>query len=171
MEKPLRIRQSTPDDAQAVISLLERLYSETSFLLYEPGELTHDVEQYARRMDEAARKGNWVMFVAESGDCMVGVIFGNRAVPRRTRHSLLIGLAVLRASWNQGVGRRLLAEIEAWARTHDLHRLELTVQTTNRPAIALYEKVGFEREGMKRHSQRVEGVYVDEFLMSKLIAA
>ena len=164
------IREATPDDAKAVISLLERLYSETHFLLYEPGELNHDVAQYAHRMDQAGRKGSWVMFVAENGDGMVGVIFGNRGVAKRTRHSLLIGLGVLQASWNQGIGRCLLGAIESWAWARDLHRLELTVQATNRSAIALYEKVGFEREGTKRHSQRVEGAYVDEFLMSKLIA-
>jgi RimJ/RimL family protein N-acetyltransferase len=169
MADPVRIRQATPDDAKAVISLLERLYSETHFLLYEPGELNHDVEQYARRMDDAGRKGSWVMFVAENSNGMVGVIFGNRGTAKRTRHSLLIGLGVLQASWNQGFGRSLLGAIESWARARELHRVELTVQTTNHPAIALYEKVGFEREGTKRHSQNIDGAYVDEFLMSKLI--
>jgi RimJ/RimL family protein N-acetyltransferase len=171
MQDPLRIREATAHDAGAVICLLERLYSETDFLLYEPGELKHDVEQYARRMDEGARKGSWVMFIAENPVGIVGVIFGNRGTAKRTRHSLLIGLGVLRASWNQGVGRSLLGAIESWARARGVHRLELTVQTTNRPAIALYEKVGFEREGTKRHAQRIDDAYVDELLMSKLITA
>jgi RimJ/RimL family protein N-acetyltransferase len=169
MADPVHIREATAADARAVISLLERLYSETDFLLYEPGELKHDVEQYARRMEEAARKGTWVMFIATHHHGMVGLIFGNCGTAKRTRHSLLIGLGVVQASWNQGIGRSLLRAIESWARMRGLHRLELTVQTNNRAAIALYEKVGFEHEGTKRHSQRVEGIYVDELLMSKLI--
>jgi RimJ/RimL family protein N-acetyltransferase len=52
----------------------------------------------------------------------------------------------------------------------ELHRLELTVDVDNRRAIALYEKCGFEREGVKRRSRRIEGRYFDELSMSKLIA-
>lgn len=171
MENAVRIREATPDDARAVLSLLEQLYSETHFLLHEPGEVEQDVERYARRIGEAAGKGNWVMFVAESGGSTIGLTFGNRGTAKRTRHSLLIGLGVLRSSWSQGVGRGLLGAIESWARARDIHRIELTVQTENSRALALYEKVGFEREGTKRHSQRIDGAYVDEILMSKLIAA
>ena len=50
-----------------------------------------------------------------------------------------------------------------------MHRLELTVSTMNHRAISLYEKVGFAREGVKRHSLNIEGRYVDELYMSKLV--
>jgi len=63
-----------------------------------------------------------------------------------------------------------LEALEGWARSKGLHRLELTVDVENRRAIALYEKCGFEREGVKRHSRRIEGRYSDELYMSKLIA-
>jgi len=45
------------------------------------------------------------------------------------------------------------------------------VQVHNIRAIALYENCGFEREGLKRHSLRIDGTYVDEYYMSKLLAA
>jgi len=35
---------------------------------------------------------------------------------------------------------------------------------------SLYERAGFEREGIKRHSLWLDGRYVDELYMSKLIA-
>jgi RimJ/RimL family protein N-acetyltransferase len=37
--------------------------------------------------------------------------------------------------------------------------------------VQLYEKMGFIREGTKRHSLKIEGQFVDEQYMSKLIAA
>jgi RimJ/RimL family protein N-acetyltransferase len=74
--------------------------------------------------------------------------------------------------WNPTVEEQArLAALEAWARANGLHRLELTVQVHNRRAIALYEKCGFEREGVKRHSLNIEGTFIDELYMSKLIPA
>jgi RimJ/RimL family protein N-acetyltransferase len=39
----------------------------------------------------------------------------------------------------------------------------------NEAAIALYQKMGFMVEGTKRDSMRVNGQYVDELYMAKLI--
>ena len=51
----------------------------------------------------------------------------------------------------------------------ELHRLELTVMIHNAPAIALYQKFGFQIEGTKRASLKVDGTYVDEYVMSLLL--
>lgn len=167
----MRIRKAVPSDAAEVIALLEKLYAETTFLLYESGEMNVSTEAYARRMTEGIAEQSWMMFVAEKGPDLVGVLFGSRGHANRTSHSLAVGLGVLETHWRQGVGRALLAAAEAWATEHDIHRIELTVRTTNSHAIRLYERAGFEREGLKRHAQRVAGNYVDEYLMSKLIFA
>ncbi len=50
-----------------------------------------------------------------------------------------------------------------------MHRLELNVQQRNLRAVHFYEKVGFEREGIKRHSLRIGDDYLDEWLTAKLI--
>ena len=80
-------------------------------------------------------------------------------------------MGVLEARTGRGAGRALLTALEAWARANGIHRLELTVQAHNHRAIALYEKCGFEREGLKRHSLKIDGTYVDEYYLSKLLAA
>ena len=165
----LRIRQALPADAAGVLALLERLYAETTFLLYEPGEMNVSVETYAKRMADGVEKQNWVMFIAEDGDELIGVAFGSRGHAKRTVHSFMFGLGVLKAHWRRGIGEGLIANVEAWAGEHNIHRIELTVRTTNTRALSLYDRLGFERGGLKRHSQRVDGHYVDEYLMSKLI--
>lgn len=110
------------------------------------------------------------MYVAGDDQELVGVVFGNRGGARRNRHSLFIGIGVLRGHWNRGIGSSLLRLAEDWARSKGLHRLELTVQKRNARAAALYEKLGFEVEGAKRHSLFIDGSYVDEWYMSKLLA-
>lgn len=50
----------------------------------------------------------------------------------------------------------------------NLLRLELEVYTDNEPAIRLYERFGFEREGTKRRDAFRGGQYVDSYLMAGL---
>lgn len=167
----MRICEAVPDDASNIIALLQRLYSETPFLLFEPGEMVPDVAVFAQRIAESAQQEAGAMFVAEMHGELVGVIFGNRGAARKTRHSMFLVMGVLQAFTGRGVGSALMSAVEAWALARELHRLELNVSTANVGAIALYEKTGFRREGVKRHSLKLAGSYVDEFVMSKLIAA
>ena len=50
----------------------------------------------------------------------------------------------------------------------NLRRIELSVLATNVPAIKLYEKVGFSREGVKVQSHYKAGKYIDMIIMAKL---
>jgi RimJ/RimL family protein N-acetyltransferase len=63
-----------------------------------------------------------------------------------------------------------MRETELWAHRHRVHRLELTVMAHNAAAVALYEKAGFVIEGTRRHSMLIDGSYVDEYYMAKLLA-
>ena len=47
-------------------------------------------------------------------------------------------------------------------------RLELEVYVDNEPAIRLYERFGFVREGTMRQYAFRDGVYVDAYLMARL---
>jgi len=167
----VQIREANPDDAGVVISLFERLYSETPFLLYKPNEQVPKIEAYARRIEKAQRAERGVVYLAQIEGEAVGVVFGNRGAARRNRHSLFLVLGVVQAYWSRGVGLSLLRAVEHWASSHGLHQLELTVQKRNTRAVALYKKAGFDADGTKRHPLVVNGEYLDEWLMSKLIDA
>jgi len=166
----MRVREAIPSDSARLVAFFRTVYSETNFMLFEPNEFTVTEEQQARRIEEMSRSDSGAMFVCETDNELIGAVFGNRGIARRTRHSLYVVIGVLQAWVGQGVGRALLEALEAWARSRGLHRLELTVDVDNRRAIALYEKCGFAREGVKRHSRKVDGNYSDELYMSKLIA-
>ncbi len=165
----MRVRQAIPTDAADVIALFEKLYAESTFLLYEPGEMKRPVETYAKRMAEGYEKQKWMMFVAEVDEELVGVAYASRGDAKRTSHSCLFGLGVLAAHWRQGIGQALMNALEDWAKDHGIHRIELTVISTNTRAIQLYERLGFGREGLKRRSQKVDQHYVDEYLMARFV--
>lgn len=49
-----------------------------------------------------------------------------------------------------GIGTRLVNEVVEYAKKHDIRRLTLEVRASNAPAIALYENMGFKKEGVRR---------------------
>lgn len=88
--------------------------------------------------------------------------------PRRL-HTADIGMSV-RSDWHgRGVGSALLAvlldQADNW---WQVRRVHLEVYTDNEPAIALYEKFGFEVEGTLRMDAFRNGEYVDSHVMARL---
>jgi [ribosomal protein S18]-alanine N-acetyltransferase len=57
----------------------------------------------------------------------------------------LLNVAVAPPCRRRGIGRALMDDLLAYARTHDVVRVLLEVRASNAPAIALYESLGFER--------------------------
>jgi putative acetyltransferase len=85
------------------------------------------------------------------------------------RHVGSIGMAV-RDDWQgRGVGTALMeAALDLADNWLNLTRVELTVYVDNAPAIALYEKFGFEVEGTHRRMAFRNGGYVDGYSMARL---
>jgi RimJ/RimL family protein N-acetyltransferase len=50
-----------------------------------------------------------------------------------------------------------------------MHRLELGVMINNAAGIALYTKMGFVIEGTRKHAYLVDGQWVDEYLMGRML--
>jgi RimJ/RimL family protein N-acetyltransferase len=162
------IRES---DAEQYLQLRKKIFGETQFMLPEPDELTETVEGQRERIRQALTKENRAIFVAEQEQDgqLVGLLGADGGEFRRNRHAAYIFIGILQAFSGQGIGTRLFIELERWARERGITRLELTVMTHNQAGIALYRKRGFEVEGTIRHSLRIDGHYVDEYLMAKLL--
>ena len=165
----MRVREAGPDDAAALLKLFQEIHAETSFMLFEPDEWHPTVEEQAKRIELGAKTGAAIFLLAEVEGAVAGGAFGTRGIARRSYHALHIVIGVLQAWAGRGVGRALVNALEDWARANAVRRIELTVQKGNTRAIALYEKCGFEHEGLKRRSLRVGGHFVDELLMAKLL--
>ena len=77
-------------------------------------------------------------------------------------------MGLLQSYRGQGIGRRLLQRTLDAARARGLSRVELTVREDNPAAIALYEKFGFEAEGVQRNAFKVVGRYHNLIMMAVL---
>ncbi|GEK29946.1 N-acetyltransferase [Kurthia zopfii] len=69
-----------------------------------------------------------------------------------------------------GAGSALLKKIIEDARKNpELEKLNLSVVTTNEPAVALYKRLGFEIIGTEQLSMKQDGTYFDEYLMTLIL--
>ena len=105
-------------------------------------------------------------FVALLGDEVVGWCDVRRHFFPAHAHRGTLGIGILPAHRGQGIGARLIRA--CLDETHHLGftRVELDVHADNLRAIALYEKMGFVREGLVRDAAFIDGVYRDAILMA-----
>ena len=165
----MRIRLITPEDAHAFLNLNHQLDGETQMMLLEPDERTTTVEQIQRRIKCTMQQDNEVVYVAEVDGRLVGYasVIGGKL--RRTAHKASIVTGILQSHVRRGIGSQMFETLIEWAEVSPLHRLELSVMTHNTSAIALYQKFGFKIEGTTRHSLKVAGSYVNEYIMARVL--
>lgn len=108
-----------------------------------------------------------VTLVAEVGGEVAGSLQCSRGVRIADSHCARIGLSVGSPSRGIGVGRALLTGVETWAREHGVERLELGVFASNERARRLYERLGYEVEGVQRAAARFPEGDLDLVLMAK----
>lgn len=114
-------------------------------------------------------KNNVLQFIALKGDEVIGWC---DISPRRGEgftHCGRLGMGVLKDYRRQGIGTMLMERSITEAKERGIERIELEVYASNTPAIYLYEKWGFNHEGVKRKARKLDGVYDDIIVMALFI--
>lgn len=165
------IRHALPDDAQALLDLKLALDRESSFMMIEPGEREADVDAERSRLVERLAEPNSTILVVEAGNGeLAGYLEAEGGAFRRNRHVALVIAGVRQSASGQGLGTQLFNALIDWAAVAGLARLELTVMAHNEAAIGLYRKMGFEVEGTRRAAMLVDGRFVDELYLARILS-
>jgi RimJ/RimL family protein N-acetyltransferase len=168
----ITIRPIQESDAAAFLALRSNLDAQTRLMMLEQGERNQDLEQQRAELRAGLARANHTILVAVSQDRqLVGYLEAEGGRFRRNRHVATIVVGILHAYQGQGIGTRLFQCVEVWARECGVRRLELTVMVHNKAAQALYTKMGFVSEGRRHWSLLVDGTFVDEYSMAKLLPA
>jgi RimJ/RimL family protein N-acetyltransferase len=112
-----------------------------------------------------------IIYIYEVGGEKVGM-FKLVPFPYRTTHLVYLGgVAIHPAYMGKGFGVLMMEEIIQFSIQAGFKRIELSTATSNEKAQHLYEKVGFQKEGILRKYTylKSENRYLDEVLMSYLV--
>jgi RimJ/RimL family protein N-acetyltransferase len=162
----VRVRPAEPGDAARLVELARDVGGEEEGWLITGGEWRTPGEE-RRYLRSIRRHPHAAVFVAEAAGTIIGRLSIARDAHPASDHVADVGLMVDRGHRRVGAGTALMLEAERWARQVGVRKLELHVFPYNEAAIALYEGLGYEREGFRRHHYRRGGELVDAILMAK----
>ena len=165
-----RIRPLEAGDAR-VIHAMRIMPGVFETLLAAPSESYETCTAYVNRMlgDPGEHAFVAVTDDGAKGELVIGEIGLSVSGRPRTRHCGSLGLLVHADYQNSGVGTALMsAALDLADNWLMLARCELTAYCDNERAVHLYEKFGFEKEGVRRASAIRGGKLCDEFYMGRL---
>jgi ribosomal protein S18 acetylase RimI-like enzyme len=110
------------------------------------------------------------MLAITKNDAVVGWCDIVRRTPESFRHVGTLGMGLLSDYRGRGLGERLAVETIRAAWAAGIERVELEVFASNERAIALYRKLGFITEGVKRRARKLNSQYDDNVFMALLAA-
>lgn len=151
--------------------LLNNLDAETDYMMYEPNERMQitNVQELKNDIENNVILGNDFLQVAIDNQKIVGYIRAERGTFNRIRHTAYIVVGILKDYRGKGIGTSFFEKLNCWATENGIKRLELTVECHNETARHLYEKSGFKIEGTRKKSMFVNGSFVNEFYMAKIL--
>ena len=165
----VRVRRAEPGDAQALVRLAQNVGAEPQAWLITRSSW-RSVADERRYLKALRRHIGAAVYLAETEN---GDIVGRLSIARdphpASRHVADLGLMVASGHRRKGIGYALLEQAVEWARETDVTKLELHVFPHNEPALALYEKFGFVREGYRRGHYRRGDDLVDAILMAYVV--
>ena len=159
----ITVRKIREDDIEGFRSALAVVSGEGRFILtIEPPPL-EKMQAFVRNNIEK----NHPHYVCEDG----GQIIGWAVITPYSRQTMThvggLGMGVVPERRGQGLGRKLLEAVLADAWKVGLKRIELEVFTDNHSAIALYQSVGFETEGIKKYARYHRDAFQDIAVMAQ----
>jgi RimJ/RimL family protein N-acetyltransferase len=170
-DETVAIRVADVIDARQILELSKTVVAEDIYQLLTLKELDITVTSEENWIISYRGHPNRLILVAEIDDEIVGLLDfcnGNRD---RTAHAGEFGMSMAKSFRGLGIGTRLLQTFIEWAEgNHTIEKINLTVHSNNIRARALYARMGFAIEGIKKSEIKYEdGQYVDAVLMGRFV--
>jgi ribosomal protein S18 acetylase RimI-like enzyme len=163
------IRSATEKDARYLSILRLQIDGETEYLDRESGEAYLNEDNLCEIIKCDTEKKTNLFLVAVVDEEIVGFSRCEGSSLTRAAHKVEFGVCVRKAYWGYGIGKSLLKKSVEWADACGIMKISLHVLETNVKAVKLYEKHGFEVEGvLKRDKKLSDGNYYNTVVMGRL---
>jgi len=165
------IRKAQPQDAAKIIDTINKIIAEPdSNLEMSAGEFLHSLDQEQKILEEFSYSENSIFLVAEASGEIIGMIICHGSSRKASRHCVEVSMSVASDWRGKHVGTVLMQAAVDWANnTKIVKRMDLIVFERNTTAIHLYEKFGFEKEGLLRKLIYRDGKYLNAYIMALLL--
>lgn len=158
------VRAVAPENIDSFHRALDSVSQERKYLTFLEAPPLEEFRQFVLSM---LKEGN-PQFVAVVDGEVVGWCDIRRHFFPSHAHRGSLGMGIVRSYRGRGLGLQLLNAAMTQARELGFVRIEFSVRSDNSRAIALYEKVGFLREGTSRDAVFVDGRYFDVINMAMI---
>lgn len=167
------VRSAAKRDAAALIDLTKGVIGEEIYQLTSHAEFEMTIEAEEKWIESHLTNSNHLILVAEMSTKVVGILDFCNGHRQRIAHTGEFGMSIEKTARDQGIGSLLLQVLIDWAgQSSAIEKLGLNVHANNERAIALYKKMGFEVEGIRKRDLKYgEGQYVDTVVMGRFVKA
>ncbi len=165
------IRSPIKQDATEVLQLAKSVIAEEIYQLTTAAEFNMTIEAEEKWIEAHKTNPNHIILIAEMDSKIVGMLDFANGRRQRIAHTGEFGMSVELSARNQGIGSLLLQSLIEWTvENKTIEKIGLNVHSNNERAIALYKKMGFEIEGVRKHDLKYgDGQYIDTVVMGRFI--
>jgi RimJ/RimL family protein N-acetyltransferase len=165
------IRSATKNDASAILDLSKSVIGEEVYQLTSGAEFKMTIDAEEKWIESHLTNPSRIILVAQVNSKVVGMLDFSNGHRQRIAHTGEFGMSVEKGYRDQGIGSLLLQVLIEWAaQNKTIEKIGLNVHSDNDRAIALYKKMGFEIEGVRKRDLKYgEGQYVDTTVMGRFV--
>lgn len=165
------LRSVEPEDAGNMLRYMKIMLGETPFLLRTPEEFNYTEEEEAAILLRRKEDPRCLMLaVVLDGEIVACADVQSHGSKSRVLHRAELGISVRKDFWRLGIGSALMERLLHFAAGAGYEQVELTVETKNRRAVALYHRFGFTVYGTRPHGMKYpDGTYDNDYLMVRML--
>jgi RimJ/RimL family protein N-acetyltransferase len=166
----VKVRKARAGDLEQFAKIVQSVADEGRYIFTE-----RVTEERKESMGKLFKDRGCLVIVAEVFEGGKRKLVGNLTLTRygdveKSKHVRVLGMLVVDGYRGMGVGTKLIAYALGWARAQEgVEKVALGVFSKNMRAFRLYEKFGFEVEGVRTKHYYIEGEQEDEIDMALFV--
>jgi RimJ/RimL family protein N-acetyltransferase len=167
----LSIRSGVENDAVLFPAFAKKVGEETNFTRYSTtGNAPNEWEIRSEFQNDILRSDR-LHLVAYLDDKMVGYLKFKQPYPQHVgfKHVAEFGIFILSEVWGLRLARFMILEMEQYALSIGVKRIEARVRAGNERALFLFKSVGFQVEGTRYGAVKIGDQLCDELYIGKIL--